>query len=213
MKPSEQLVRLLRESVDRKGLNTASLATTLGMPRSELKHMLAGTEPLTVDLMIALAEILELGPADLAILGVDVDLAEKPAPLQAVRKTASLTDLPPIDPYGNHTEQILRLGFAIGCDMHVLFHSEWLEDSNIPEGALKQFPDLLPIKLDAAFHHHNDPKFLPDGVQITLSFDGLVTATLPWNSFAQITLIPLEPELPEIPEPPQPSNSHLRLLE
>ena len=83
MKPSEPLVRLLRESVDRRGLNTASLATTLGMPRSELKHMLAGTEPLTVDLMIALAEILEPLPAPQPkseALVVSSDPTEKPEP-------------------------------------------------------------------------------------------------------------------------------------
>jgi hypothetical protein len=211
MKPSEPLVRFLRESVDRKGLNTASIATTLGVPRSELKHMLAGTEPLTVDLMIALAEILELGPEDLAVLGVE--LPEAPTPLQAVRNPVAITELPPLDPYGNHTEQILRLGFAIGCDMHILLNSEFLGESGIPEDTLTQFPDLLPIKLDAAFHHHNDPKFLPDCVQITLSFDQLVTASIPWNGFAQLTLIPLEPELPDIPDPPQRSGSHLRLIE
>jgi hypothetical protein len=211
MRPSEPLVRFLRESVDRKGLNTASIATTLGVSRSELKHMLAGTEPLTVDLMIAMAEILELGPEDLTILGTD--LPEAPTLLQAVRNPVAITELPPIDPYGNHTEQILRLGFAIGCDMHILLHSEFLEDSNIPEDTLAQFSDLLPIKLDAAFHNHNAPKFLPNCVQITLSFDGLVTAILPWNCFAQITLIPLETELPDIPEPSRHSGSHLRLIE
>lgn len=197
--------------MDRKGLNTASIATTLGVPRSELKHMLAGTEPLTVDLMIALAEVLELGPEDLTVLGVE--LPEVPTPLQTVQSPVSITDLPPLDAYGNHTEQILRLGFALGCDMHILLHSEQLGESGIPEDTLTQFPDLVPIKLDAAFHHHNDPQFLPECIQITLSFDQLVTAVLPWNAFAQLTLIPLESELPEIPEPPQRSGSHLRLIE
>ena len=210
MRPSEPLVRLLRESVDRKGLNTASIASTLGVPRSELKHMLAGTEPLTVDLMIALADILELGPADLGMLGVEIP--EPTPPLHTLQQDSESANLPALDPYGNHTEQILRLGFGIGCDMHIVLHSEHLEDAGIPEETLKQFPDLLPIKLDAAFHHHNDPKFLPDNIQLVLSFDGLYTTTLPWHAFAQITLIPLEPEIADEPEPST-NGSHLRLIE
>jgi len=211
MRPSEPLVRLLRESVDRKGLNTASIASTLGVPRSELKHMLAGTEPLTVDLMIALADILDLGPEDLGMLGVE--LPEPSASLHALSHETQSPNLPALDPYGNHTEQILRLGFGIGCDMHIVLHSEHLVDSGIPAETLEQFPDLLPIKLDAAFHHHNDPKFLPDNIQLVLSFDGVYTTTLPWHAFAQITLIPIEPEFEEETEPTPPNGSHLRLIE
>jgi len=211
MKPSEPLVRLLRDWVDRKGLNTASIASTLGVPRSELKHMLAGTEPLTVDLMIALAEILELGPEDMAMLNIDI-----PSPQAAIKplKIETQTDtLPPIDPYGNHSEQLLKLGFGIGCDMHIVLHTEHLDDAGIPEDTLKQFPDLLPIKLDAAFHHHNAPKFMPQTVQLVLSFDGLYTTLIPWHAFAQITLIPLDPEYIDEPEPPAPNGTHLRLIE
>ena len=211
MKPSEPLVRLLRESVDRKGLNTASIASTLGVPGSELKHMLAGTEPLTVDLMIALAEILELGPEDMGMLNVEIP--ETPPTLQPVNGKGDARAFSPVDPYGNHAEQILKLGFGIGCDMHIVLNSDQLSDSAIPEQTLKQFPDLLPIKLDAAFHHHNDPKFLPDFVELVLSFDGLYTTQIPWRAFAQITLIPLEPEFEDEPEQPSENGSHLRLIE
>ena len=211
MKPSEPLVRLLRESVDRKGLNTAAIASALGVPRSELKHMLAGTEPLTVDLMIALAEILELGPEDMGMLNVEVP-TEK-SPLQSFGVDTQGHTLPPIDPYGNHAEQILKLGFGIGCDMHIVLHSEHLGDAGIPEQTLTQFPDLVPIKLDAAFHHHNEPKFLPEHVELVLSFDGLYTTQIPWNAFAQITLIPLEPEFEDDPDQLSQNGSHLRLIE
>ena len=211
MKPSEPLVRLLRESVDRKGLNTASIASTLGVPRSELKHMLAGTEPLTVDLMIALAEILELGPEDMGMLNLEVP--ESTPPLQSLNVDSQGHSLPPIDPYGNHAEQILKLGFGIGCDMHIVLNSEHLSEAGIPEQTLTQFPDLLPIKLDAAFHHHNKPKFVPEHVELVLSFDGLYTTQIPWHAFAQITLIPLEPEFRDEPDEPTQNGPHLRLIE
>jgi len=211
MKPSEQLLRFIRETASKKGLNTAAMAGEVGLSRHELKHVLSGNEPLTVDLMVALAEALELGPEELGLAGMEI--AEEPAPIKPVRKNQSLTDLPELDPYGNHAEQILRLGFALGCDMHVVLHSERLAGTGVPDDTLKQFPDLLPIKLDAEYHHHNDPRFTPDGLQIVLSFDALYTTVIPWIAFAQITMIPLEPELVDIPEPPAGNRPQLRLIE
>ena len=161
--------------------------------------------------MVALAEALELGPEELGLAGMDIP--DDPRPIKAVRKRQSLTDLPDLDPYGNHAEQILRLGFALGCDMHVVLHSERLAGTGVPDDTLKQFPDLLPIKLDAEYHHHNDPRFTPDGLQIVLSFDALYTTVIPWIAFAQITMIPLEPELVDIPEPPPGNRPQLRLIE
>jgi hypothetical protein len=67
--------------------------------------------------------------------------------------------------------------------------------------------------LDAEYHHHNDPKFTPNGIQLVLSFDSLCTTVIPWDAFAQITMIPIEPELSDVPEPPRGNHSHLRLIE
>ncbi len=211
MKPSEQLLRFIRETAAQKGLNTAAMAAVVGISRHELKHVLSGNDPLTVDMMVDLAEALELGPEELGIARFEIP--DSPSDIQPVRKNQSLTELPALDPYGNHAEQILRLGFALGCDMHVVLHSERLSGTGIPEETLKQFPDLLPIKLDAEYHHHNDPRFTPDGIQLVLSFDALYTTVLPWIAFAQITMIPLEPELVDIPDPPSGHQSHLRLIE
>ncbi len=215
MTPSEQLTRFIRETAAKRGLNTAALANEAGVPRSELKQVLAGSATLSVDMLVALAGVLELGPEDLAILGVQEEEVETSTrqPLSPIREQSTLTELPTLDPYGNHAEQILRLGFALGCDVHVVLQSDRLEEAGIPASTLEQFPDLLPIKLDAAYHHHNDPRFLPDAVVLTLSFDALYTATIPWEAFDQITLIPIEPELPELPEPPTASGPHLRLVE
>lgn len=215
MTPSEQLTRFIREAATKRGLNTAALANEAGVPRSELKQVLAGGSVLTVDMLVALAGVLDLGPEDLAALGMQEANATEPTkPLvAAVREPTGLTDLPTLDPYGNHAEQILRLGFALGCDIHVVLQTERLDDAGIPHSTLEQFPDLLPIKLDAAYHHHNDPRFLPDAVQLTLSFDALHTATIPWEAFEQITLIPIEPELSDVPEPPTSAGPHLRLVD
>jgi len=214
MTPSEQLIRLIRETAANRGLNTAALANEAGIPRSELKHVLSGEDALTVDMLVLLAGVLDLGQDELAALGAaPIEPDNRPQPLKAVHRQSSLTDLPELDPYGNHAEQILRLGFALGCDIHVVLQSDRLEDCGLPATTLEQFPDLLPIKLDAAYHHHNDPRFFPDGVQLTLSFDALYTCTIPWEAFEQLTLIPLEPELGDVPEPPPTPGAHLRLIE
>ena len=216
MKPSEQMVRFIRAKAKEKGLNTAALAGAVGISRPELKHVLSGNAPLTVDLLVDLAGALDLGPADLASVGmaeIDDSAAEGDRLLTPVRKRQALTDLPTLDPYGNHAEQILRLGFALGCDIHIVLHSERLEDTGVPNATIEQFPDLMPIKLDAEYHHHNDPQFTPDGVQLVLSFDALYTAVLPWEAFAQITLIPIEPELGDVPDPPPGQHPHLRLVD
>ena len=215
MTPSQQLTRFIRETAAKRGLNTAALANEAGVPRSELKQVLAGSATLTVDMLVALAGVLELGPDDLAVLGMQAEITDGTVeqPIKPVREQMPLTELPTLDPYGNHAEQILRLGFALGCDIHVVLQSDRLEEAGIPEATLDQFPDLLPIKLDAAYHHHNDPRFLPDAVVLTLSFDALYTATIPWEAFDQITLIPIEPELPELPDPPTTQGPHLRLVE
>ena len=218
MKPSEQMVRFIREKAQEKGLNTAALAGAVGISRPELKHVLAGHAPLTVDMLVGLASALELGPEDITSAGMAfADAAgeeDEPASiLTPVRKRQSLTDLPTLDPYGNHAEQILRLGFALGCDIHIVLHSERLEGAGVPDSTIDQFPDLMPLKLDAEYHHHNDPQFMPNGVQLVLSFDALYTAVLPWEAFAQITLIPIEPELGDVPEPPTGQHPHLRLVD
>jgi transcriptional regulator with XRE-family HTH domain len=214
MRPSEQLIRLIRETATKRGLNTAALATEAGVSRSELKHVLAGGGSLTVDMLVLLAGVLDLGQDELAALSISSPEDEaEPHSLQAVRRQTSLTDLPVLDPYGNHAEQILRLGFALGCDIHVVLQSDRLDECGLPSATLDQFPDLLPIKLDAAYHHHNDPRFFPDGVQLTLSFDSLYTCTIPWEAFEQLTLIPLEPELSDVLDPPPTLGAHLRLIE
>lgn len=230
-RPSETLVRLLRDMAQKKGLNTASLARQAGVERSRLKHLLAGTEVLTVDDFVAIAQALEISPHDMGLPlpeGAEEAEPDEPEPesehegpaLRAVgrRERASQAFVP--DPYGNHAEQALRLGFALGCDMFFITDVKLLQESGVPRAVLARYPEHLPIRLDAAYHRHNDPQYLPEGLQINLSFDALYTCTFPWAAFRQITFFPLPPsstpeeEPPETEEPkPAARRGHLRLVE
>jgi len=210
-RPSAPLLRLLREATDARNLNTAALAKTAGVDRSELKQVLAGQMPLTVDMFIVLAQALELGATDFTELAAKtVTTQERPSLTPVAHREQA--ELPPADPLGNHASQTLRLGFALGCDIVFMLRTSALEESGIPSHIQEKFAEHLPIRLDAAFHGHNDPRFLPDCLHIKLSFDAIYECTLPWHSFIQITLIPLSSTSPA-PEPDKPSGAHLRLVE
>lgn len=206
-RPSEPLLQLLRDTAKKKGLNTAALAAVAGIERARLKHVLAGSEALTVDELIGLSKALELDAA--AVTGAPVDEAEpepaeEPAPafgrgqMRAISRRDAENTLH-IDPLGNHTEQALRLGFGLGCDMFIHLQADKLGNSGIPRDTLARFPAEVPLRLDAAYHRHHDPRFLPQGLQLVLSFDALYTCLVPWDAFLRVTYLPLPPE-PEEPE-------------
>lgn len=260
-RPSEPLLALLRDVARKKGVNTASLARSIGVERAHLKQVLSGREPLTVDELIGIASALELGPEQLggmpmagaadssaadAADAADADGAAAGDTAEDADDQPDAPDVPadggspslamvgefgrgdpqadPIghaaDPYGNHAAQIMRLGLALGCDLHLLVETTDIQDSGVPPQVLAQFRDRLPLRLDAAFHRHHDVRFLPEAVQITLSFDALYTCRFPWASIQQVTLFPLPPD--DEPEPeedtedePSPAvrRGHLRLVE
>lgn len=228
-RPSEPLLHLLRTVAQKKGLNTAALARAAGIERARLKHVLSGGEPLTVDELLQLAEVLELNATDLAGLPNAPEDAPSsgPALVSARRGNAALAtvddfgpDMPELDPFGNHAEQILKLGFGLGIDIYMLLDAKELRSSGVPDATLKQYPDQLPLRLDAAYHRHHDPRFLVDGIALKLSFDALYDCELPWTAFRQVTLFPLPPDPPD-EEPPEPptdeprvvKRGHLRLIE
>lgn len=237
-RPSEPLLALIRKVARKRGLNTAALARAAELQRGHLKHVLAGSQPLTVDELIKLAQVLELGPAELGAVPMgDLDLGAEDDQDDAAQPVASLPggnaalamvgsddDADPIgaaaNPYGNQSEQILRLGLALGTDIHMVMETAQIEDSGVPRTVLSQYKERLPIRLDAAFHRHHDLRFLPEAVQITLSFDALYTCVFPWGAIQQITLFPLPPDLdapePEEEQPPEGPGmrrGHLRLVE
>ena len=223
-RPSEAVLRMLREQAMLKGLNTAALARAAGLDRAHLKHVLAGSVPLTVDDLAALATAMELGPAELGAAELaaedgesDLDGQIAPTPLRTIRSSERPSF--EVDPLGNHAEQALRLGFQLGCDLFLLLDAAQVVDSGVPPDVLKRFPEQLPIRLDAAFHKHYDPQYLPSSLQLVLSFDTLYTCVFPWAAIKQVAIIPLPPADLPVP-PPEPVAAptkkrpgHLRLIE
>ena len=235
-RPSEPLLAMLRQVAKNRGLNTAALAAAIKVDRAALKQILAGREPLTVDQLIGLAQVLELSPTELGAVNLpdpgEVAPASEPGPGPAPARGGAMLAMvgrpgaegaqaDPIgaaaDPDGNHAEQIIRLGLALGCDIHLVLVADQVQDSGVPRTVLSQFKDRLPIRLDAAFHRHHDLRFLAEGVCMTLSFDALYTCQFPWTSILQVTLFPLPPSPPEpeeeAEEPAAPRRGHLRLVD
>jgi len=220
-RPSEPLLAMLRKVAGEKKLNTAALARAAEVPRSRMKHILAGSEPMTVDEFIQLSQVLELDPTGMAESLEEDAVAEEeaePGPeLRTIsqRETVGLD----VDPLGNHAWQILQLGIMLGVDMFVVLDASKLTGSGVPRQVLDRYPEHLPLRLDAAYHHHHQATYLPVGLQARLSFDALYTCVIPWDAFTEVRMSPLAPD-PVEPEPepePEPSDSkprrgHLRLV-
>jgi len=213
-RPSAPLLALLRDTSKKKGLNTAALAQAANIDRKRLKHVLTGREPLTVDELIQISEAMEIGPEDLGMAIPDVETDTTEATLESLSSPEECLE-PNVNPYGNHAEQILQVGFALGCDVFFLVDGKQLEGTGVPKSIQQRFADQMPIRLEAAYHRHNDPKYLPEGLQVRLSFDAVYTCTFSWSSIRQITLFPAppsEPEPPEVEEEQPPMGGHLRLV-
>ena len=222
-RPSEPLLAMLRKVANEKKLNTAALASAAKVPRSRMKHILSGGEPMTVDEFILLSQVLELDPTGMAesLEEEATDDPEAAASLRTVGRRESVgLD---VDPLGNHSWQIVQLGLMLGIDMFVVLDASQLEGSGVPKQVLGRYPEHLPLRLDAAYHHHHQATYLPAGLQVRLSFDALYTCVIPWDAFTEVRLSPLPPEPVEVapepdPEPdPDPTDAsprrgHLRLV-
>jgi transcriptional regulator with XRE-family HTH domain len=238
---SAMLLARVRDAMKRRGMNRAALAKRLGVDRRELRAVLAEREPLTVDQFFAMVEALELSPVE---LGLPADLAglaqaqaadaEEAARAEEVEEAAqpeevahapvlalAVEDGAPepvlVDPDGPQAAEILRLGFALGIDMTFGCATEEVRSSGVPEVVLARFPELLPIRLDAAYHHANRAQYQDEGLVLRLSFDRVRTCLFPWSAIRHITLFPeppLESEDVEAPQPdPEPSGGPaLRLV-
>ncbi len=193
-RPSAPLLKLILEAARKKGWNTATLANAAGLERSRLKLVLSGREPLLVDELIQLSNAMELAPADL--VGLDIP-EERPAlaPVSAAPHSMPAHSAP--DPFGNHAEQALKLGFALGCDIFLTMTTDMLGESGVPISVIKRFAPNLPIRLESAYHRHNDPQYFPQGVQLRLSFDSVYTCLFPWAAIQQVTFYPAPPPEPE----------------
>ena len=114
---------------------------------------------------------------------------------------------------------MFRTAFALGCDFFFLAEAAQLEDSGVPGHVLKQYDGQeLPIKLDAAYHSYNEPRYHSESITLTLSFDQLYECTFPYSSVKRFVLFPVPFEAPTQPEPPpeepedRSSVPHLRLV-
>ena len=200
-RPSEPLLAFLRDTVRKKGLNTAELATRTGLDRSKLKQRLAGQDDLTVDDLIALSKALELTPAELGLTGVDATtpLAELPA-------EAPVEPAPGPDPFGNLPRQIIEQGFALGVDLFLVLDTKLLTGSGIPRAVLEEQREQLRLRMEARWFPQTKARFLDEAMVCFLSFDALYECTLPWEAFRSVTfLLPAEAPPPPRAEPPPPS--------
>ncbi len=211
-KQSDLLLARVRDGLKRRGWTTAVLASRVGMERGRLRRILAGREPLTVDEFGAIVEAMALTPEE---MGLPAGLAAGEAAGSAPEPPdAPAPDAPWVpDPDGIQAEQCLRLGFTCGIDL--LFHARTaeLEGSGVPRAILARFPERVPIRLDAAYHPHNRPRYLPEGLELRLSFDGVATCLFPWSSIEQVVFLVERPEPAVEPEPPAPGGPpRLRLV-
>jgi transcriptional regulator with XRE-family HTH domain len=200
-RPSEPLLAFLRESIKRKGMNTADLAARIGMDRGKLKQRLAGTEDLTVDELISLSKALELTPAEMGLAGEAVEEAPV-AELPAVA--------PPVgpDPFGNLPRQTVELGIALGVDLFFVLDGGQLAGSGIPRAVLAEHPEQFRLRMEARWFPQNKFRSLDDALVCMLSFDALYECTLPWSAFRMVTfMLPAEARPQPKPEPPAPKRS------
>ena len=195
-KPSQLILEGILSVMQSKGMTTQSLANALHTSKKELKRILAGKSPLTVDLLSEMGAVLEIQDSDLQqFMGVSIPEETTPSVQTNIglHTVEEEEDWSP-DPIGNHPLQLIKLGFAIGCDMFLVMVTEHLEHSGIPEKVRKQFNDRLPIRLDSAFFQHYRPDFYDDHMEIRLSFDAVYTCYIPWHALEQVTFYVQEEE-------------------
>ena len=179
-------------------LTVAALAGRCAMTRAQLKRVLGGRSPMTVDELFTIIPALNLTPEELATHGLLAPMTEETAPaIKLVEPTRNEEQGFTMDPWGNHTEQIFKLAFGLGVDILFVCDTAQLADSGMPEAVLaanKNTP--LSLSLDAAFHSYNKPAFSPNHITLTLSFDDLYTVNIPWSAIIKVVLSP-EPPTPQ----------------
>ena len=188
-RPSEPLLTWLREMIDQRGLNTAAVATRADLPRTRMRKLLSGKEPMLVDELLKISEALDLKPSDMGIPDAD-DLPEEDetAPKLGV---VDEEDGPRVNPYDNHHRQLLEVAFALGCDFALTVHPEELLESGIPRHVLDaHLGRLMLIQLDAAYHSYNNPRYDDGAITLTLSFDALYDVRFPWSAIHQVICTP-----------------------
>ena len=180
---------------------------------------------MNVDEFLLISQFLDLKATDVANLQPTVEPEEEAsAPmLHIIDSSAATADKQapighPIEqaaqPWGNQPEQLVRLAFALGCDLFLFLKTSELKESNVPETVKDPYAEgTLPIKLDAAFHQHNNPRYSETGLTLMLSFDALRECFFPWHAFEQVIFVPHKPAAQDPDsEPDEPERPQLRVI-
>lgn len=197
--PSAQLLNILQQTIKARNQNTASLSQLTKMPRKQIKRILSGQEPLTVDALAILANALEINAESLHRFGIEPPTkTKKSANLKLATPKENYTEenwTP--DPYGNHHEQLMRMGFALGINFWLVMDTKKIQNSGVPKYVLEKHSPMLRIQLEAQYHPYIEPKYSQHSISLRLSFDALYTCEFPWEGIVQIIFIP------PVQEPPQ----------
>jgi hypothetical protein len=189
----DNLIEWIRKLLAERGLAVGALAASTGIERKRLRRVLGGSAEMTVREMVAIVGAMEISAEEMGMSALEAASAS-PAPVPEAQ--------PAVDPWGNQTQQLFEMAFALGCDFSFLADTSALTDSGIPEPVLARFNNgPLLIKLDAAYHKYNKPRYTERDVTLTLSFDALYDCTFPWTAISQVAFFPMVEELDSSPEP------------
>lgn len=203
---SAPLIAMIRRISEERGYNVATLAERAQIPRKRLRQLLDGTEPMLVDELMQISTALELTPAEFGLTPESLD--EDPPEITVLPGAQVLT----VGPWDPHTERLIQVAFQLGCDFLFTARTELLAGSGVPASVLKSYQGReFPIRLEAEYHKYNDPKYDPEGLTLTLSFDAIYTCHFPWESIRQVVFFP-EPPAREEPKPAPTEKPSLRLV-
>ena len=199
----------IRKILKQKGWNTAQLAVALKIDRRRMRNLLAGKEPMTMEMFFTIVEEMKLTPEELGFAGMDTALLEE-APAPVIEGGDDV-----LSDESNQVVELFKLGFKLGVDMYFVADTKKIKGAGIPSTVLSRFPTSIPIKLDAAYHLFNKPVYHEDGLQLELSFEGIATCFFPWDSVLQVSFTPehFEPApKPKKPDPEKLRGPALRLI-
>ncbi len=216
---SDALLQWLRQMLEKRSMNVAGAAERTGIARTRLRKVLSGAVPMTVDELIVLSQALEIEASELGLAGLqELEEGDENASIGvATDETEDDSDqTPSVDPWGNQPRQLFEVAFAFGCDFFFFAATAELGTSGLPRQVLKQYEGKkVPIRLEAAYHQYNKPRYSDTGVTLDLSFDAIYTCTIPWAAIDQIVFYPAAPSAEDEPsdhDDEAPQRPHLRLI-
>ena len=203
-RPSDPLLEWLRKLAKERDLNTGALATRTEIPRARLRKVLIGREPMLVDELLQISQALEVTPTDLGLPGAaQEEEAEQGPELAVVPDAPEANPLAGLNPWGNQPHQLFQVGVALGCDFMILADASKLGGTGVPEYIQERYKGReLPVRLDAAYHQHINPRYERDHVCLSLGFDALYECRIPWEAIQRIMFFPATWESPEEEAPP-----------